>query len=91
MESKNIMFYINKNKIIINSYDNFSTLLKVVFKNKNRIKRKMRALINVIISIYLYTVVFIKIKKISLLNRDLIFNFNNLERLNKKKRFFIYC
>ena len=87
LKLKNIVFYINKNKIIIDNCDNFSISLKIVFKNGNRIKRKVCVLINVIISIYLYIVVFIKIKKVSLSNCDLMFNFNNLEQLNKKNVF----
>ena len=42
LKSKNIMFYVNKNKLIINNYDNFVVSLQIVIKNDERVKRVVR-------------------------------------------------
>ena len=39
---KNIVVYINKQKFIVNNCDNFSTSLKIIIKNNERINRIVR-------------------------------------------------
>ena len=84
-DSKNVVVHINQQKFIINNCDNFSISLKVVVKNNDdeRIKRIIRLKINITILIYFCFIVFIKYRNLRLLNRDILFNFNNIEKLNK--------
>ena len=88
-ESKNIFIHIDQKKITINNCDNFSTSLKIVIKNNNkRIKRIIKSQTKINILIYFCIIVLIKYCNNKLLNRNIIFNFNNIKRLNKKTTFF---
>ena len=42
LKSKNIIFFVNKNKFIINNCDDFLILLKIIVKNNERVKRIIR-------------------------------------------------
>ena len=81
---KNVVVHINQQKFIIDNCDNFSISLKIVVKNNDdeRIKRIIRSKINVTISIYFYFIVFIKYRSFKLPNCNILFNFNNIEKLN---------
>ena len=42
LKLKNIIFFVDKNKFIINNCDDFSILLKIIVKNDERVKRIVR-------------------------------------------------
>ena len=88
--SKNAVVHIKQQKFIINNCDNFSISLKIIVKNNDdkRIKRIIRLKINVTISIHFCFIVFIKYRNSKLSNRDMFFNFNNIEKLNQKDNVF---
>ena len=81
---KDAVVYIDQQKFIIDNCDNFSVSLKIVVKNDDnkRIKRIIRSKINVIILVHFCFIVFIKYCDFKLLNCDIFFNFNNIEKLN---------
>ena len=89
---KNVVIHVNQQKFIINNCDNFSISLKIVIKNNNdeHIKRIIRSKINITILIHFYFIVFINYRNLKLLNRNMFFNFNNIEKLNKKNNVFFY-
>ena len=89
-DSKNVVVHINQQKFIINNCDNFSTSLKVIVKNNGdeRIKQIIRLKINVTILIQFCFIIFIKYRDFKLSNRDILFNFNNIEKLNQKDNVF---
>ena len=66
--------------------------LKVVVKNNGdeRIKRIIRSKVNVTISIYFCFIVFIKYRGLRLSNRNILFNSNDIEKLNQKNDVFFY-
>ena len=85
LKSKNIILYVSKRKLIINSCGNFVVLLQVIIKNNERVKCVVQLQVNVIILTYICILIFIKLCNDKLSNRDIMFNFNYIERLNKKK------
>ena len=88
-ESKNMMFYINKNKLIIKSCDNFITSLLVTFRKNERVKRAIRFLIIIIISFHSCTIVSMKYKNEKFShNRDFMFNFHDVDRFDVEKKMF---
>ena len=89
-DSKNAVVHISQQKFIIDNCGNFSISLKVVVKNNDgeRIKRIIRSKINVTISAYSCFTVSIKYRGFKLPNRDMLFNFNNIKKLNQKNNVF---
>ena len=85
LKSKNIVFHVKKEKLIINSCENFSVSLNVVVKNDVRIKRTVRAQVNVTIFTHSCSVISIKLREFKLSNRDMLFNSNYINRLKKMK------
>ena len=86
---KNMIFYINKSKFIIKSCDNFITSLYVTFRKNERVKRTIRFLTIIIILFHSCAVVSIKYKNEKLShNRDFMFNFYNVDRLDVEKKIF---
>ena len=86
LKSKNIVFHVNK-KIIIENCDNFFVSLIVITKNEKCVKRIVRTQTNTIISIHFCFAISIKIRHRKLSNRDLMFNFEHIERLDKKMKY----
>ena len=83
--SKNIAVYINKQKFIVDNCDDFSTSLKVMIKNNERINRIIRFQTNIFVSIHTCMSIFIKFRDSKLfVDRNIIFNSNYIERLNKE-------
>ena len=72
-------------KIIIENCDNFFVSLIVIIKNEKRVKRIVQTQINAVISTYFCFAISIKIRDRKLSNRDFMFNFKHIKRLNKKK------
>ena len=91
-ELKNMFVHVDKKNFFVDNCDNFVASLKIIIKNNNneRVKRIIRFQINIVMSTHLYTIVFIKYREFKLLNRNLIFNFNDVKRLNKKNNVFFY-
>ena len=83
MKSKNIIFFVDKNKFIINNYDDFSILLKIIVKNNERVKRIVRVQTNVFISIYFCSSISIKLREFKLSNKNIMFNLDQIDQLNK--------
>ena len=90
LKSKNIVFHVDKKKIIIENCDNFFTSLIVITKNEKRVKRIVRTQINAVISTHFCSAISIKIRDRKLSNRDLMFNFEHIERLDKKNEIFTH-
>ena len=83
---ENMIFHLKK-KFVIDSCDNFTKSLIVTFRFKKRVKRIIRAQIVITISFHSVFVISIKFRNSKLsIDRDYMFNFNCIERLNKKKR-----
>ena len=89
-ESKNMMFHINKSKLTIKSCDNFITSLHVTFKKSERVKRAVRSLTIVIISFHTCAAVSMKFKSKLSRNRDFMFNFHDVDRLDAKSEIFFH-
>ena len=88
---KNIVVYINKQKFIVNNCDDFSTSLKVVTKNNERINRIVQFQTNIFVSIHICMSIFTKFCGSKLLvDRNIIFNSNYIERLSKKNDSFFH-
>ena len=88
LKSKNIFIHIDQKKLTINNCDNFSTPLKIVTKNNDeRIKRTIQSQIKINISIHSCIIVLIKYQNNKLLDRNIMFNFNNINRLKKNDVF----
>ena len=88
---KNIVVYIDKQKLTVDNCDNFSISLKVIIKNNERINCIVRFQINVLVSTHICMLIFIKFRDLKLLvDRNIIFNLNYIERLNKKNNLFFY-
>ena len=91
LKSKNIFIYMNQKKFIVDSCDNFSTSLKIIIKNNDEyIKRTIRSQIEINILIYFCIIILIKYRNNKLLNCNIMFNFNNINQLRKKRYFFAY-
>ena len=92
LESKNMFVHVDKKKFFVDSCDNFVASLKIIVKNDDdeRVKRIIRSQINIVVLTHSCTIVFIKYREFKLLNRDLIFNFNDVKRLNKKDNVFFH-
>ena len=90
-ESKNMIFYVNKNKLIIKSCDNFITSLHVTYKKNERVKRTIRSLTIIIILFYSCGAVLMKYKNEKFShNRDFIFNFYDVDRFDVEKEMFFH-
>ena len=91
-DSKDIIIHVDKQKFTIDNCDNFIASLKIIIKNDDdeRVKRIIRFQLNHIISTHFYNFIFIKYRKFKLSNRDMMFNFNDLKRLKKKRRIFSF-
>ena len=76
LKSKNIIFFVDKNKFIINNYDNFLTLLKIIVKNNERVKRTVHIQTNVFILTHFCFVISIKFRDFKLSNKNIMFNFD---------------
>ena len=83
LKSKNIIFFVDKNKFIINNYDDFSILLTIIVKNNERVKRIVRVQTNVFISIHFCFVISIKFCDFKLSNKNIMFDLDQINRLNK--------
>ena len=90
LKSKNIIFFVDKNKFIINNCDDFSISLKIIVKNDERVKRTIRVQTNVFISTYFCSVISMKFRDFKLLNKNMMFNFDQINRLNKKENVFVH-
>ena len=91
-ESKNMFVHVDKKKFFVDNCNNFVALLKIIIKNDDDecVKRIIRFQVNIVVSTHSYTIVFIKYRKFKLSNYNLIFNFNDVKRLNKKNNVFFY-
>ena len=92
LESKDMSVHVDKEKLFVDSCDNFVASLKIIVRNDDdeRVKRIIRSQINIFVSTHSCTIVFIKYREFKLSNRNFIFNFNDVERLNKKNDVFFY-
>ena len=90
LKSKNIVSHVDKRKIIIENCDNFFVSLIVIVKNEKRVKRIVRAQTNAVILTHFYFAISIKIRDRKLSNRDFMFNFEHIKRLNKKNEIFTH-
>ena len=90
LKSKNIVFHVDKRKIIIENCDNFFVSLIVIIKDEERVKRIVRTQTNAIISTHFCFAISIKIRDRKLSNRDLMFNLEYIERLDKKNEVFAH-
>ena len=92
LESKDMFVHVDKEKLFVDSCDNFVASLKIIVRNDDgeRVKRIIRSQVSIFVSTHFCTTVFIKYREFKLSNRDLIFNFNDVERLNKKDGVFSY-
>ena len=89
LKSKNIFIHVDQKKFIINNCDNFSTSLKIVVKNGDeRIKHTIQSQTEINILIYFCITMSIKYRNNKLLDCNIIFNFNNINRLKKKSDVF---
>ena len=89
LKSKNIVFHVDKK----NHYwtcDKFFASLIVIIKNEKRVKHIVRTQINTIISTHFCFAISIKIRNRKLSNRDFMFNFEHIQRLNKKNEIFAH-
>ena len=89
---KNIVVYIKQQKLTIDNCKNFFISLKIIIKNNNseHVKRIIRSKINITISIYFCFVVFIKYCESQLSNRNIMFNFSDIKKLNQKNNMFFH-
>ena len=90
LKSKNIVFHVKKEKLIINNCENFFASLNVVTKNDVRVKRTIRTQIDVIIFAHSCSAISIKLREFKLSNRDMLFNSSHIKRLNKKNKVFAH-
>ena len=89
LNSKDMMFHVNKNKLTIKSCDNFTTSLHVTFKKSERVKRAVRSLAIIIILFHLCAAVLMKYKDEKLSHdRDFMFNFHDVDRFDVEKKMF---
>ena len=86
-----MMFHLKKNKFVIDNCDNFIASLIVTFRFEKCIKRIIRIQIVIIISSYSIFVILIKFRDSKLsIDQNYMFNFNCIERLNKKNDVFFH-
>ena len=89
--SKNMIFHLNKEKLVIDSCDNFIASLIVTFRFEKRVKRIIRAQTVTTILFHSVFVILIKFRDSKLLiDRNYMFNSNSIERLEKKSDVFFY-
>ena len=89
-ESKNMMFHVNKSKLIIKSCDNFTTSLHVTLKENERVKQAVRSLAVITILFHTCAAVSMKFKNKLSRNRDFMFNFHDVDRLDAKNEIFFH-
>ena len=90
LKSKNIVFHVKKEKLTINSCEDFFASLNVITKNDVRVKRTIRAQVNVTIFAHSCFVISIKLREFKLSNRDMLFNSNHIKRFDKKNEVFVH-
>ena len=86
LESKNMFVHVDKEKLFVDSCGNFVASLKIIARDDDdeRVKRTIRSQVSIFVPTHSCTIVLIKYREFKLPNRDLIFNFNDVERLSKK-------
>ena len=88
LKSKNIFIHVNQKKLTVDNCGDFSTSLKIIVKNDDeRIKRTIRSQVEINISIHFCITVSIKYRSGKLFDRNIIFNFNDINRLKKNNVF----
>ena len=87
---KDIVLHVEKGKLTIDSCGDFSAPLSVVAKDDVRVKRTIRAQANVIISAHSCFAIPIKLRESKLSDRDMLFNSDHIERLDKEDEVFVH-
>ena len=88
---KNINVHINKQKFIVDNYNNFSISLKVVIKDNKRVNCTIRFQIKIFVLFYICMSMLIKFCNSKLfIDKNIIFNSNYIEQLKKTNNLFFY-